>query len=70
MIKRFSYYKIIQQYFGSWEDVSHYETGSTGYPDKPTRDLIKHDLKEYRLMGYPTRIIFRRELIALEETGQ
>jgi len=24
--------------------------------------LLSHDLKEYRLLGYPTRVIFRKEL--------
>jgi hypothetical protein len=61
-INKYNYFKIIQQFFGTWEDVSHYETNSTGYPDKATRDLIKHDLKEYRMMGYPCRVVFRKEL--------
>lgn len=61
---KYEYYKVIQQYFNhyGWEDVSHYETDSTGWADKETRDCLKHDVKEYRLMGYPTRVIFRREL--------
>lgn len=62
--KKFDYLKVIQQHYGccGWEDVSHYETDSTGWAGKEIRDLIKHDVKEYRLMGYPTRVIFRREL--------
>lgn len=24
--------------------------------------LLSHDLKEYRMLGYPTRVIFRKEL--------
>ena len=59
--RKYNYYKIIQQNCGKWEDVSHYETDSRGYADKETRDLIKHDFKEYLMMGYATRIIFRRE---------
>jgi hypothetical protein len=59
---KYNYYKIIQQYFGSWEDSSHYETDSTYYANKEQRDLLKHDLAEYQKMGYPTRVIKRKEL--------
>ena len=61
-----------------WEDVSEYEANSTGksintalhsgtfVKTKTGREreltLLAHDLKEYRLTGYPTRVIFRREL--------
>ena len=58
--KKYNYIKVIQQYFGNgWEDVSEYEANSNGAAiDKK---LILHDLREYRLTGYPTRVIFRRE---------
>jgi hypothetical protein len=59
---KYNYYKVIQQYFGSWEDSSFYETNSTFYANKETRDLLKHDLAEYRMMGYPVRVIKRKEL--------
>jgi hypothetical protein len=60
---KYSYSNVIQQYYGSygWEDVSEYDAKSNGLSiDKETRELLKHDLKEYRLTGYPTRLIFRR----------
>ena len=64
-MKKYRYLKVIQQYYSSsygWEDVSEYETDSTGYANKEQRWLLSHDLKEYRLTGYPTRVIKRREL--------
>jgi len=65
MKRKYDYYKIIQQHYGQgWEDASHYETDSTGYMNKEDRDLLKHDLNEYRIMGYPTRVIRRKELNA------
>ena len=58
--KKFNYIKVIQQFFGyCWEDVSEYEANSNGTAKE--RKLLLHDLKEYRLTGYPTRVIFRRE---------
>lgn len=30
--------------------------------------LLAHDLREYRLTGYPTRVIFRRELAETLQT--
>lgn len=48
--------KVIQQYYGfGWEDVSEYDTREDGY-----RELLRHDVKEYRLTGYSTRVISRR----------
>lgn len=56
---KFKYLNVIQQNYGQgWEDASEYESKSNGSP--LTMDLWK-DAKEYRLMGYPTRIIFRKE---------
>jgi hypothetical protein len=73
---KYSYSRVIQQYYGQgWEDVSAYETGSDyistegsgvlrtnskGRTFEPS--LLNHDLKEYRLTGYPTRVVSRREL--------
>ena len=60
MKNKYKYLKVIQQYYNSWEDVSEYETNSKGVAkDKP---LLSHDLKEYRLTGYATRVIQRKEL--------
>jgi len=56
---KYNYSLIIQQYFGAWEDVSEYEATSTGRAKD--RKLLQHDRKEYQFMGYPTRVIFRKE---------
>ena len=64
-MKKYNYWKVIQQHYGQgWEDVSFYEANSNG----STKDykLLIHDLKEYRFMGYSTRVIFRKEAIKLE----
>ncbi len=69
---------IQQNYAGYWEDVSEYEANSagiskekteveviskrTGLPIKIMRSCCSQDFKEYQLLGYPTRIIFRKEL--------
>jgi len=74
---KYNYLKVIQQNYGQgFEDVSEYETDSKGSPKefvdnieirphvikkRLNESLLIHDLKEYRLMGYPTRVIFRRE---------
>lgn len=79
MERKYNYHAVIQQNYGhGWEDVSEYETTSTGrhleyhedryasgtlVPDK-RKPLIKNDLKEYQLTGYPTRVIKRRTKIA------
>jgi len=56
---KYSYNKVIQQNYGQgWEDVSQYETNSQG--TTKDKSLLMHDLKEYRLLGYPTRVIFRK----------
>ena len=72
---KYIYLEVIQQNYGQgWEDVSQYETNSQGTPkewnNKPhitpqgnerRQSLLKHDLKEYRLLGYPTRVVKRKE---------
>ena len=77
---KFDYYKVIQQHYGhGWEDVSHYEANSLGEVKEMSGkfietktglklqiSLLKHDLKEYRLTGYATRVIFRKELKQLQ----
>lgn len=59
---KYDYLKVIQQNCGpyGWEDVSEYLAHSDGTP--LDRSSLKADLKEYRLTGYPTRVIFRRQL--------
>ena len=75
---KFDYYKVIQQNYGQgWEDVSFYPTNSqfvvidnksgifkTSEKTGKTfeRKLIVCDFEEYCSMGYPTRIIKRKEL--------
>ena len=61
---KYKYLKVIQQNYGhGWEDNSEYDAKSNGLCiDKETKDLFVHDLKEYRLTGYATRTIFRKEL--------
>ena len=63
---KYTYLKIIQQYYASnygWEDVSQYDCDSTNWiANKAERDCYKSDLKEYNTLGYPTRVIHRKEL--------
>lgn len=60
---KYTYLKVIQQHYGQgWEDVSEYECNSSGNQTKENRELLKHDLKEYRLTGYATRVIKRKQL--------
>lgn len=72
---KYTYLKVIQQNYGQgWEDVSEYETNSQGMPkefheypkvngvSKRKISLLRHDLKEYQLTGYSTRVISRKEL--------
>lgn len=71
---KFEYWNVIQQHYGhGWEDVSHYEANSSGISqemsDKPSptgkkETLLRHDLREYNMTGYATRVIFRKELKA------
>lgn len=60
---KYEYAKVIQQNYGygyGYEDVSEYACNSLGVAfDRP---LLKHDLKEYRLTGYATRVIFRKTI--------
>ena len=61
MKTKYIYLKVIQQHYGQgWEDVSEYETTSTGTCKDV--ELLRNDLKEYKLMGYTTRVIKRKEL--------
>jgi hypothetical protein len=62
-MNKYKYLLVIQQYFTDyygWEDSSEYEVNSQGL--QGDYKFWKHDIKEYRLMGYPTRTIKRREL--------
>ena len=73
-MNKYTYNKVIQQNYGQgWEDVSEYQTNST-YTNlkgsgkyrtlksgrKIEISLLKHDLEEYKLLGYPTRVINRK----------
>lgn len=59
---KYEYSKVIQQNYGNgYEDVSMYKTNSTNtIKDKSELNCFRNDLKEYKLMGYPTRVINRR----------
>jgi hypothetical protein len=69
---KYNYLAVIQQNYGQgWEDVSEYETNSKGEPEEYTdkkdskgyrQSLLRLDLKEYKLTGYATRVINRKEL--------
>lgn len=76
MQTKYNYFRVIQQNYGQgWEDVSFYETKSdfisleksgktmiNKYGKEVSISLINHDLAEYRTLGYPTRVINRKEL--------
>lgn len=60
---KFEYYKVIQSYHGGqWSDADHYLFNST-FTKELDNTSFKADLKEYRKMGYPVRVIRRRERI-------
>ncbi len=73
-VNKYSYVKVIQQHYGQgWEDVSEYICNSQFIPleynDKVLvnskgreykETLLRHDSREYMLLGYSTRIISRR----------
>lgn len=75
--RKYNYFSVIQQHYGQgWEDVSEYQTTASGRAKEFVKEkwnggqyvdtkqtLLSHDLKEYRLMGYPTRTVSRRELV-------
>lgn len=75
MKTKYKYLKVIQQNYGTWEDVSEYETNSQGTPKEYIQNkfasgtfrnsklsLLQYDLKEYKLTGYATRVIKRKQL--------
>lgn len=73
---KYNYYLVIQQNYGhGWEDNSEYSCTSSGIPIEKSNEfrilksgtkipLSLHalDLREYKLTGYATRSIFRKEL--------
>ncbi len=72
---KYNYLAVIQQNYGQgWEDVSEYETNSMGEPKefipnpkidgvrKAKCSLLRNDLREYKKLGYPTRVINRKQL--------
>jgi len=66
---KYNYLRVIQQNYGQgWEDASEYEADSRFITSEKTKEgklLIKHDLTEYKRLGYPTRVISRKELNTL-----
>lgn len=63
-MKKYDYYKVIQQNWGNgWDDVDFYETDSQYFMDKGTRSAFKENLRLYREnQPVPTRVIKRREI--------
>jgi hypothetical protein len=73
-VNKYSYVKVIQQHYGQgWEDVSEYTCNSSYIPleynDKVMinnkgreykETLLRHDLREYNILGYSTRVISRK----------
>jgi hypothetical protein len=73
---KYSYFLVIQQNYGfGWEDNSFYPCNSKGIAKEIGHEfrtlksgtklflsLHGHDLREYRLTGYPTRSILRKEI--------
>lgn len=72
---KYYYTAVIQQNYGcGFEDVSEYNTDSQGNPvefvntvvpegSSPKKiSLLRNDLIEYKLTGYPTRVVNRRTL--------
>jgi hypothetical protein len=71
---KYEYVKVIQQHYGQgWEDVSEYVCNSMFIPlefnDKVLinskgreyrESLLRHDLREYNMLGYATRVINRK----------
>lgn len=62
---KYNYYVVLQGNYGyGWEDLTFYESDSTGWiPDKELRMELKADKKAYRENepGYAHRTIFRKE---------
>ncbi len=75
-INKYSYVKVIQQHYRQgWEDVSKYTCNSSYIPleydskilvnkygIEYKETLLKHDLREYNMLGYSTRVIKRKVL--------
>ena len=56
---KYSYNRVIQQNYGQgWEDFSEYTSNANFIPHD--KKLLRSDLAEYQLIGYPTRVISRR----------
>lgn len=73
---KYDYAKVIQQNYGQgWEDVSEYPSNSQGITTEMSGvfqvsknnvrrelKLITYDLRGYKELPYPTRVIFRKTL--------
>lgn len=58
---KYTYYLVIQEFYGSWEDSDFHETDSSFWPKD--RKLYKENLKAYRNNSQAAiRTIRRREL--------
>lgn len=60
---KYNYAKVIQQMYSNsygWEDVSEHKANSTG--TAIDRKSLQFEVGEYKLLGYPTRVVFRRYL--------
>ena len=67
MKNRYKYFKVMQQNEGQgFKDVAHYEVDSLFRLNRENEDLLNRDIKKYKLLKHPTRIIKRRELKKLK----
>lgn len=60
-MNKYTYYKVIQTFYGGWCDVDFHETDSQYFA--LDRALCKENLKAYREnVSVPIRVVKRREL--------
>jgi hypothetical protein len=61
---KYTYYKVIQEYHGQWDDSDFHETDSNFYfKTKEAKAAYKENLKAYHEnAGCPIRTICRKEL--------
>ena len=59
---KYTYYKVIQQYWGQgWEDVDYHECDSTGYMNKENRKLLNDNIRAYREnQNAPQRVVRKK----------
>ncbi len=63
-MNKYDYYKVIQEHWGSWEDVDFHEVNSAYlFKTRAAREAFKYNLTAYRENSTaPVRVIKRREL--------